>query len=79
MREEVPSMKPRGLEDLDILGEALMKQNMPANAKPVSGFQKPPDRVPLNVLAQKKALDEMAQAKETQSNMIRKSFACSFS
>lgn len=60
--------KPRGLEDLDILGEALMKQSLPVNAKTLSGFQKPPEKVPLNMMAKKKA-DEMAQAnKEAQSH-----------
>jgi hypothetical protein len=53
--DETPT-RPRGLEELDVLGEALLKQSLPANKKPATSFQKPPERVPMNVLAQQKAL-----------------------
>ena len=65
--EEAPT-KPRGFNDLDVLGEALLMQNLPANTKPISSFQKPPDRVPLNELAKKKAMEESAQSKGAKPN-----------
>lgn len=55
--EEITA-KPRGLEDLDVLGEALMKQNLPTSAKHQSSFQKPAERLPLNELARKKVQNE---------------------
>ncbi|XP_057368753.1 ADP-ribosylation factor-binding protein GGA1-like [Daphnia carinata] len=55
--EEVTA-KPRGLEDLDVLGEALMKQNLPTSAKHQSSFQKSVERLPLNELARKKVQNE---------------------
>ena len=58
--EESPSRPRGGLEELDVLGEALLKKNLPVNAKPMTSFQKPVERVPLNVLAQQKVL--LAQA-----------------
>ena len=53
--DETPT-RPRGLEELDVLGEALLKQSLPANKKPATSFQKPAERVPMNLLAQQKAL-----------------------
>lgn len=61
--EEV-TPKPRGLEDLDILGEALIKQSLPSTARHQSSFQKPVDRVPLNELARKRAQSEIQPSKE---------------
>ena len=52
--EEVVPSRIRGLEELDVLGETLLKQNLPANTKPITSFQKVPEKVPLLVLAQKK-------------------------
>lgn len=63
--EEVVASKPSGFEDLDLLGEALLKQNLPANSKTIPSFQKAPDRIPLNELAKKKTLNELAHAKES--------------
>lgn len=59
---EQVAVKPRGLEDLDVLGEALMKQNLPVSAKHQSSFQKPVERVPLNELARKRAQSEVISA-----------------
>lgn len=67
--EEVTA-KPRGLEDLDVLGEALMKQNLPTSAKHQSSFQKSVERVPLNELARKKAHNEGNSIKENQTPNI---------
>lgn len=61
--EEV-TPKPRGLEDLDILGEALIKQSLPSTARHQTSFQKPVDRVPLNELARKRAQSEIQPSKE---------------
>lgn len=63
--EEVTA-KPRGLEDLDVLGEALMKQNLPTSAKHQSSFQKSVERVPLNELARKKMQNEGNTVAESQ-------------
>ncbi|XP_046437414.1 ADP-ribosylation factor-binding protein GGA1-like isoform X2 [Daphnia pulex] len=60
----------RGLEDLDVLGEALMKQNLPTSAKHQSSFQKPVERVPLNELARKKVQNEGNAIKENQTPNI---------
>lgn len=56
--------RPRGLDDLDILGEALIKQNLPTSAKHQPSFQKQPDKIPLNELARKKAQNELVTTKE---------------
>jgi len=50
---EVPA-RPTGLEELDVLGETLLKKNLPPNSMAISSFQKPPDKISLNVLAKQK-------------------------
>jgi len=47
-------VRPTGLEELDVLGETLLKKNLPPNSKAMSSFQKPPDRISLNLLAKQK-------------------------
>ena len=54
---ETPA-RPTGLEELDVLGETLLKKNLPPNSKPISNFQKQSDRLPLNVLAKQKEVIE---------------------
>jgi len=67
-----PAAKPRGFEELDVLGEALMKQNLSSTSKPIVGFhQKAPEKVPLNMLAKKKMLDEHVLSKESTGNLLR--------
>lgn len=62
--------KPRGFEELDVLGDALMKQNLSANSKPIPGFHpKAPEKVPLNMLAKKKMQDEVVTSKEIAGNL----------
>ena len=57
------AVRPTGLEELDVLGEALLKESLPRNSKVVSNFQKPQPRVPLNLLAKQKA--DAESVKET--------------
>ena len=57
---ETPA-RPTGLEELDVLGETLLKKNLPPNSKPISNFQKQSDRLPLNVLAKQKEVIESSK------------------
>lgn len=47
---EKPS-KQKALEDLDVLGETLLKQSLPAAAKIGSQFSRPPAKIPMNLLS----------------------------
>ncbi|KAJ9590159.1 hypothetical protein L9F63_016715, partial [Diploptera punctata] len=47
---EKPS-KLKALEDLDALGESLLKQSLPTSCKPGSQFVKPVTKVPMNLLS----------------------------
>ena len=64
-------VRPTGLEELDVLGETLLKKNLPPNSKAMSSFQKPPDRISLNLLAkQKEVVVESAKEPVSVGNSI---------
>lgn len=70
-----PAAKPRGFEELDVLGEALMKQNLSSTSKPIAGFhQKAPEKVPLNMLAKKKMPEEQVNSKESTGNLLQNAY-----
>jgi len=50
--------KLKGLDDLDILGESLMKQNLPENKEPSFDIKRN-EKLPLNLLMKQKEIDEM--------------------
>ncbi|XP_049792651.1 ADP-ribosylation factor-binding protein GGA2 isoform X4 [Schistocerca nitens] len=67
---EKPS-KQKALEDLDVLGETLLKQSLPATSKIGSQFSKPPAKIPMNLLSRQQ--DAAKPDNITTSTPIKKS------
>lgn len=56
LKEDMTPVKKKGLDDLDLLGESLMKQNLPEN-KETSFDAKRAEKLPLNLLMKQKDSD----------------------
>lgn len=77
-KEETTSIKLRGLEDLDILGEALLKQNLTPTPNVGANFQKVSEKIPLNELVKIKVQGDYLNTSQTEIPKLSGKIQCLF-